>query len=73
MVLAILLKIVLMLVATPGMIAPAANCHETRHQSILNEVLASSVLPNSQLPNQIGNPCHLFLLSPRRIFFRRYE
>ena len=43
------------------------NCHETCHQSILNEVLASSVLPNSQLPNQIGDPCHLNLLSLRRI------
>src|SRR5580692_5622966 len=43
------------------------NRHETGHQSVLNEVLASSVLPNSQLPNQICDPCHLNLLSLRRI------
>src|ERR1700736_2607569 len=43
------------------------NCHETCHQSILNEVLASSVLPNLQLPNQIGDPCHLFSSPLRRI------
>src|SRR6202142_1383580 len=43
------------------------NRHETGHQRVLNEVLASSVLPNSQLPNQIGDPCHLNLLSLRRI------
>jgi hypothetical protein len=27
--------------------------HKTRHQSVLDEVLAARVLPNSQLPNQI--------------------
>src|SRR5580658_8005567 len=43
------------------------NRHETGHQSILNEVLASSVLPNSQLPNQISNPCHLFSPLLRRL------
>src|ERR1022692_4779693 len=53
--------------SNPGHDSARGNRHETRHQSILNEVLASSVLPNSQLPNQIGNPCHLFLLSLRRI------
>jgi hypothetical protein len=39
------------------------NCDEARHQGIFNEVLASGVLPNSQLPNQIGDPCHVFFLS----------
>src|SRR5450755_739885 len=43
------------------------NRHETRHQGVLNEVLASGVLPNSQLPNQIGDLCHLFHLFLRRI------
>jgi hypothetical protein len=45
------------------------NRDETCHQSILNEVLSSVVVPNSQLPHQISNACHFLclLLSPRRI------
>ena len=45
------------------------NGDEAGHESVFNEVLASSVLPNSQLPNQIGDPCHVYLLSLRRISF----
>ena len=42
---------------------------ETCHQSIFNEVLASGIVPNSQLPNQISYPCHfLCLLYPRDEF-----
>jgi len=32
---------------------------EAGHQSILNEVLASGILPDSQLPYQIGDSFHI--------------
>jgi hypothetical protein len=48
------------------------NRDETCHQSVFNEVLASGILPNSQLPNQIGDPCHL-LFSLAANFLHRYE
>jgi hypothetical protein len=35
------------------------NGYKPRHQSILNEVLASTIPPNSQRPNQISDPYHL--------------
>jgi hypothetical protein len=39
------------------------NRDKTGHQCVLNEVLASSVLPDSQLPYQIRDSCHFFLAS----------
>jgi hypothetical protein len=50
-VLEILLKIVLMLVATPGMIAPAATATKPAIKALLNEVLSPTIIPNSQLSN----------------------
>ena len=35
------------------------NCDKTRHQSILNEVLSPTIVPKSQLPNQVSNPFHV--------------
>jgi hypothetical protein len=49
----------------------SGNRDETCHQSIFNEVLASGIAPNSQLQNQIRDPCHFLCLplSLRRISF----
>jgi hypothetical protein len=51
------------------------NRDKTSHQSIFNEVLASGVFPNSQLPNQISDPCHFLclLFIPATNFLRHYE
>jgi len=34
--------------------------HKTCHQCIFDEVLSACVLPDSEFPNQIVNPCHCF-------------
>ena len=51
-----LLKMALMLSATPGI--RAGGGYVAGHQSILDEVLAAGVLPDSQLPYEISDSCH---------------
>jgi len=48
-----------MLLATPGMTAPAATANEACYQRLLNQVLAAGIAENPYLQNQA---CHIHFL-----------
>jgi hypothetical protein len=59
MVLAILLKMVLMLVATLGMTAPAATATKPAIKAYSIKILPAIIPPNCHFTNQTVNPCHV--------------
>jgi len=55
----ILLKITLMLLPTPGMIAASGDRDESHHQRVLNEVLAFIVPQNLQVNYEFHQTFHV--------------